>query len=296
MSDGITTKIHIVTNLAFTDMDVNADTVSGIAEPGSRVDIWACDQKNCTNRHVDANVNGVWIADFAHPGVEGDEQNTFDIIPGTWVDSRQMDEDGDSTMFGQNVPNPYIEANPGYDWVHARFWPIGVDVTLTIDDPSNGEGVDYTTTATMETPGDPNWTVADFQLNGFDVKAGDTLTVTDGVTSKTYTVTRLQVMSFDLLADTLSGIATPDAQVQVCVKLSDHCVSRYVTADEQGNWTADYQNPGTQPDEQETVDLQIGSNGWAAERDDDGDQTWADWTAVLPSAFYIYLPLVIRGN
>ena len=47
-----------------------------------------------------------WLADFSSVGRGGDEQNTFDIVPGTWVDSQQVDDDGDATMFGQAVPSP----------------------------------------------------------------------------------------------------------------------------------------------------------------------------------------------
>ena len=46
-----------------------------------------------------------------------------------------------------NVPPSYIMVNPTNDWVDGNFWPMG-DITLTIDDPDNGPGVDYTETQT----------------------------------------------------------------------------------------------------------------------------------------------------
>ncbi len=56
--------------------------------------------------------------------------------------------------------NPYVEANAGSHWAHARGWPTGTQVTLIVDNPDNGNPVDYTVEATMgQAPwntGDPN--------------------------------------------------------------------------------------------------------------------------------------------
>jgi hypothetical protein len=57
---------------------------------------------------------------------------------------------------------------------------------------------------------------------------------------------------------------------------------------------ADYgQGSPTRPDEQDLADLQPGSNGWVADYEDDGDQTWVDWSVPNPN---ISIPLVIGWN
>jgi ABC-type branched-subunit amino acid transport system substrate-binding protein len=282
MSHDSTTKTTTVSDLAFTDLNVDADTVSGIAGPGLRVNVWACDASSCTNRHVNANSGGTWVADFAHPGVEGDEQNTFNIVRGSWVDSSQVDEDGDSTMFGQNVPNPYVEASPAGNWVHAREWPIGTEITMTI----SGSGGDYSATATMGqapwNPGDPNDIVADFDLHGYDIQPGDIITATGDGTSKTLIVSQLEVTGFDLQAETLSGVGTSGVQIQVCANLPNGCISRWVTPGYSGLWTANYGIAGVPPDDLDAFDIKPGSNGWAAEYEADSDRTWVDWRVPNP--------------
>ncbi|WP_345308541.1 LamG-like jellyroll fold domain-containing protein [Candidatus Villigracilis saccharophilus] len=204
VSDGTISKQHIVKPLAFDVMDVDADTVSGFSEPGSNVDVWACDNSNCYNRHVTASdPGGIWIADWHIPGPQDDENNTLDLVLGTWVDSSQSDDDGDSTMFGQSIPNPFIEASPADNWIHAREWPIGTLITMNI----SGSSEIYTAIMGPApwNPYDPNDIVADFDLQGYDIQAGDVITASGNGMTKTLTVSQLAITDFDLNADTLSG-------------------------------------------------------------------------------------------
>lgn len=282
VSDGTIIKQHIVKPLVFDVMDVNADTISGFAEPGSNVDAWACDNSNCYNRHVIASdPGGIWIANWHIPGLQGDENNTLDLVRGTWVDSSQYDDDGDSTMFGQSIPNPYIEASPADNWIHAREWPIGTLITMNI----SGSSEIYTAIMGPApwNPNDPNDIVADFDLQGYDIQAGDVITASGNGMTKTLTVSQLAITDFDLNADTLSGVATPEVQIQVCANVPDRCITRWITADDSGNWLANYQVPGMGNDDPATFDIQPDSNGWVAERDEDRDQTWVNWNIPNPA-------------
>jgi hypothetical protein len=273
-SAGTMIKTTTVSLLAFTDMNAALDTVSGTAEPGSRVDVWACIYNGCFNRHVYADATGAWIADFAHPGVEGDEQDIVDLTGGTWVDSRVGDEDNDSTMYGAN--SPVIEAHPQYEFVNTSGWPYG-EVTLTIA----GGSEPYTaTTYIPRNPADPYNTWVDFPLNGFDLQPGQTLTVSGGGLTRTYIVTDPLVTQFDLVNDTVSGIAVPGNAVQVCVNMPDYCINRWTTADATGNWTVSFAATSDPRDHPELYDLVQGSTGWMSEENADGNQTWAlDWRA-----------------
>ncbi|MBK7453524.1 MAG: PKD domain-containing protein [Anaerolineales bacterium] len=288
------TKTLIVTPLAFTDIDVDLDLVTGIAAADSRVDVWSCGNNYCVNRHVTASNSGVWSADFAHPGLENDEQDTIDIVLGTWIDSSQREEDGDQTMFGQNVPNPYIEASSNNNWVRAREWPRGTLITMTI----SGSSETYTATMAQASwnPNDPNDIVADFDLQGYDIQAGDVITASaDGIT-KELMVSQLEATEFDIVADTVSGIATPGVQLQVCANIENRCITRWVTADPSGVWTANYHDPGTGNDDLDTFDVQAGSNGWAAEYETDSDRTWYDWQVPNPNFAVHPDENVIEGN
>ncbi|MBI5943074.1 MAG: PKD domain-containing protein [Chloroflexi bacterium] len=293
-SSGGITKSLLMTSLAFTDIDIDLDLVTGIAEAGSRVDVWSCGINFCINRHVTADGGGVWSADFAHPGLENDEQGTMDIVLGTWIDSAQREDDGDQTMFGQSVPNPFIEASANSNWVHAREWPIGTLVTLTI----SGSGETYTATMGQApwNPTDPNDIVADFDLRGYRLQVGDVLTASANGITKVLTLSQLTATEFDVVADTVSGVATPGVQLQVCANIENRCITRWVTADAFGNWTANYHDPGTGNDDPDTFDVQAGSNGWAAEYEADADRTWYDWQVPNPNFAVHPDENVIEGN
>jgi hypothetical protein len=108
------------------------------------------------------------------------------------------------------------------------------------------------------------------------------VTVTGNEISKNLIVSPLQVEAIDAQADTISGMASLGANIEVCVNIPNNCIRRYVTADSSGNWHANYHDPGTQPDEQETVDIQPGTDGWAVQRDEDGDEISVNWQAPNP--------------
>jgi hypothetical protein len=284
VSDGETTKSLVVSIHSITSYDLDTDVVYGTSDPDTRVDVWACDEYGCYNRHLTTDpVSGDWAADFATPGTEDDEQDIVDLVPGIWIDSSQPDEDWDQTLYGLNVLNPFVEASRQNNWVHAREWPNGTLMTLEIDDLSNGlGGIDYTRTAEMGpapwNPGDPNDIVADFDMSGFTLEAGDVIKISGEIdeetVTKNLTLSALEVTGFDMDADTVSGSATPDLDVEVCVNIPNTCISRHATADSaDGTWTVGYH-----PDH----DLVLGDNGWAAEFDEDNDRTWYDWYVPRP--------------
>ena len=279
LSNGSIVKTTTVTDLAFTDIDLALNLVTGIAAPDSRVDVWACDNITCINRHINANDAGIWTADFGNFGDEDDEQNIFGLVPGTWIDSSQADDDNDQTFWGEQVPNPYIEASSYSNWVHAREWPIGAVITLTI----SGSSETYTATMAQApwNPDDPNDIVANFDLKGYEVKVGDVITATGNNTTKVLTVSQLEITDYDLDADTISGVGTAGARIQVCANVQDHCITRWVTADGDGNWMVDYKT-WAEGDDPETFDVQPGSNGWAGEYESDSDRTWFDWQVPNP--------------
>ncbi len=270
----VVTKTHWVTDLVVTAVATGLDTVSGTADPGTLVEVghMYCDVSGChAYRRVNADEFGNWTVDFAHVGEDPDEQELFDIVPGTANEARQSDADGDTTTVQWRVPDPYIESCPDCDWVQARDWPMGMMVDLTID---GTEGI-YTTSATMgPAPWNPDESYAEFDLAGYDVQVGDLITVTDGESEKSLTVSNLEVQDLDVTLDLVSGITTPDLDVEVCINIPDACVSRFVTADPgTGVWSADYSGE---------YDLVPDDNGWVADYDADGDRTHVDWRVPAP--------------
>ena len=67
VTDGTAIKQTTVTNLAFTDIDLDTDIVTGVAGADADVNVWICDDTSCNyNRHVTADdTTGVWEVDFS---------------------------------------------------------------------------------------------------------------------------------------------------------------------------------------------------------------------------------------
>lgn len=182
---------------------------------------------------------------------------------------------GGSTISGGTEP-PYIMVRPANDWVDGNFWPIGVLVTLTIDDPFTGVVVDHMDTQTVTESGQFR-----FELGGaFDIQPGHIVVVTDGVTTKEHIVTNLAVTSVDTQSDTVSG--TADAGDQIEVAIFDTDCYQIVAADESGNWRADFSG---------LCDIAPGTGGAATEPDEDGDRTHIDWN--VPT-FHINVDIDIK--
>jgi hypothetical protein len=106
LSDGVTTKTHIVTDLAISSIEFGADLVNGVAEPESGLEVWVCWTDGCTaNRLEAADIEGNWISDFSDSS-----QATFDLVQGIEVGAVQWDEDGNGTLDKFGVPFPVLLA------------------------------------------------------------------------------------------------------------------------------------------------------------------------------------------
>jgi len=227
VTDGTTTRTHVVTGLTVTSADPYADTVSGTAAPGSEVNVGVHSAPPEIQRNVLADGSGNWIADFSVPGPNPGEA-VVDLQPflggPTPVASAgwalQHDDDGDFTQVGWLTPPPHeIWVDPANDDVRGggfTHWPTGATVVLQIDDPANGPGVDYTDSAVAQPNSGGQFFEFRFALAGvFDIQPGHEVTVSDGTATKTLTVTGLTVTGFDFGTNTVSGTATPGSAVTV---------------------------------------------------------------------------------
>jgi PKD repeat protein len=290
LSDRTTTKSLIVTSPEAVTVDPPYKLSGVVDESVVRIHVPALPPGGSWgiyNRIAEPDEDGLWSVDFSQPGPLEGEEGVFEIEHNTSFEVHFQDDDGDATAVPISYQLPYIEVNPGSHWVHARGgWVDGSDITMTIDDPNTPEPVDYTAIATFGPNPDNPYAAFDllagFDLNGFVLEAGQTITMDGGGKHKDYVIQPMPEMSFDLGADTLSGTSVENVTIQVCVNVQDHCAMRFVTADGIGHWTADYKNPGTRPYfEEEIVDLQPGMTGWSAEYEEDGDQTWTDWQVII---------------
>lgn len=255
LTDGINTKSHTVTDLTVTGINLEADTISGVAQPGAIVNVgYLCDQDDCAYRRVTADGSGNWMSDFSIPGEEDFEQRLFDIAPGTSSWAGEQDEDNDETSMFWRVP--YLEASinrPGHS-VDGYGWPEGSSVSLAIDNPSNGTGVDYTDIQVSELNEWGEYNVQ-FDLGEIRLETDSVITLTNGMDSLTLNVAYLDIIDVDTDNDRIYGKAAPGSAVAV---ESPHRARRVVIADPSGDWMADFSIVGPGDNEQELDDIQEG--------------------------------------
>jgi hypothetical protein len=221
MTDGQYTQMMVVSTLRVTGFNLDAHTVFGVGDPDSEFFI----ADNGMIVPVDA--DGNWSATF-------DE-----LLPGSWWTIIQRYPDSNEMRETFRVPVPVSLHT------HLQFegheWTPGAEVTITIDDPTNGEGVDYTQTATAS--GNINYlydTGVHFDL-AFDLQAGHIITMTDGQYTQTMVVSTLRVTGFNLDAHTVFGVGDPGSEFFI----ADNGMT--VPVDEEGNWSATFDTllPGT---------------------------------------------------
>ena len=247
ISDGTHTKSHTVMDLFVDGVDVMADTVFGRADTSANVDVWVHGDGYLS---VTPDSSGNWIADFS-----GKTDLTYANDGG----SQQFDSDGDAT--GVWWASPSIRVDPEDDWVRSRSrWTPGATIILTIVE---GGSEIYSNSQTADVHGDFNFNLRDV----FDLQRGQVVTVSDGMTSKTHTVANLFVDSIDLTTDTVSGRA--DANSTMNVSVNDNRTLG-LTADDLGNWSADFSG---------MTDLTFLSEGTARQFDSDGNFTRVGWAS-----------------
>lgn len=263
VTNGITTKTHKVIDFSITEIDIATDVVSGLAEPGSDIGSWICDDYDCAERFVIADQYGHWSANFSIIENAAADWGTYDFTLGTGVEAKQEDEDGDNTVVAMDVLTPHIQASAQADWVLANGWAEGTTVNITINGIPNGNAV----------MGPASWNtnriVGEFDLAGYDIQVGDVITVDGSGITKTLTVSAIHITDVDPVSDTVSGKANAGAEVYVRASPDGDWVERWITAsDPSGTWSVTY-----------TIDYDLvpGSNGFAEEYDEDGDATLVDW-------------------
>ncbi len=255
MTGASITRSMTVMALVVTGVNAAANTVSGTANAADG-NVFVGVSGGGPGQTVSVSA-GTWTVNFS----------PYDLVPGSNGGAWQYDANGNSTRADWRVQRPWIRADVKDGWVQAGEWPLGATLTMTI----NGSG-SYTATEGLSNPGDIFSTFA--QFSGLTLHSGDVIAITDGTTPKSYTITNLQVTGFNVDTDTITGLASLGATVQLCANISGTCIPLSVVADAgTGAWTANYTG---------LFDLKAGSTGTAYEENTVGDQTWVNWA--VPNA------------
>ncbi len=164
------------------------------------------------------------------------------------------------------INEPGIRAHPASDTVDAWWWPEDRILTLTIDDPNTSK---YPDIMTKKSGADIYAGSVWFELNGYDLKPGDIVTLTDGILTKALVVSILTITSVDVDLDTIEGSASPGTNIRLPVPSE-----MFVTADDSGYWSANFGLLG--------IDLQPGTTMLAEELENDGDLTIIEYLIPNP--------------
>ena len=265
VDDGVDIKYLDVLDLAIDTVDMTTDAISGTAPANTTFPVHATDGVDNGNVDATSDAGGAWTADFS---------GLFDIRPGTGGSAAIFDDENDATQRSWSIEMPTIESQPQNDIVQGQQLAIGVDVLVEIDDPANGVGVDWSDSGTtVPTPWDPSVGYVEFDpgAGGFDVAAGQQVTLTDPQTTKVLIVAPLAITDVDIDGDVVHGTASGDAELNVWAD-SPGSSNRGVTAAPDGSWIADFSVAweGWDP-----FDITFGSHIDVWEGDDDGDTTRA---------------------
>ena len=283
LTDGSAVKTHTIQNLSISQADTDLDMVFGEADAGVRVDVygWNTPGHIWNGRHLYADSGGMWTANYHVVGDGGEP--VLDLRPGSEGVARRVDDEEDYTEVQWRVPNMQIFAEPWIDKVTGYEWPLGTTVTLTIDDPGTGPGVDFT--ASAESVPDTWWLnrpAAAFEFwEDFDLRPGMEVSLSGAGITRTLTVADLVFTRADAGLDQVEGTAEPGSLVMV--DYGDNCnIARWVTADSGGHWTADFSTTGVLDFEQTTLDIQAGTGGWVMQEEADRDTTAVFWRVYVP--------------
>ena len=92
MSDSDVTKTVRISTLEVLTMDVDQDTISGLADPGSTISVDIHSTPEQIGRRVVVDANGEWIADFSTLENQNG-QGIYDLIPGSYGRAVQLNPD-----------------------------------------------------------------------------------------------------------------------------------------------------------------------------------------------------------
>lgn len=266
VSDGVTEKGLALEMITLEVFDPLTEFMAGTAPAGREVWVVAgmaeAETQGVIPVVADAE-SGAWSADFKTIG--------FDITEPmrAWSFAQIQDEDGDASEAGPPPPpTPWLRAHPVWDAVDAWNWPEEAVLHLAIDDPATPAVPDLEMDMSGEI--DPTLGSVWFEFGGiYDLKPGDVVTLSDGVTLRYLVVSVLTIDTVDVEADTAAGTVEAFANVRLPTPDGE----LFVTAAGSGAWHADFHEV--------SFDLTPGTMVIAEVTDPDGDMTSFEWEVTL---------------
>jgi len=267
-TDGLNIKRLELEYVTLDIFDPDNDLIAGTALSERSVDIGVGNDNGEMWMNVQADLGGAWTADFKLPGYE------FDITEDSWAGAHVNDEDGDVTAAhnsGPPEPPAWFTAFPEQDVIEGWDWPFGTNLHLLIDDPDTDNPVDYEQYETvLFAPWGSNqlWVWFEFP-DKYNLKPGDVVTLTDGITERTHVVQNLSITAIAAEQNTVTGTSDANGNVTLWSWEDPQGNRLQTTANNIGAWRADFDDIG--------FDLLPSYHVRAEVWDDAGNDTAVDW-------------------
>ena len=264
VTDGVSEKDHIVTNVVVTGIDVATDEVFGTSDPD--VSLWVWIHESAVSLPATADTNGDWSVDFS---------SDYDLVPGTGGGVAESDDDGDQTQIDWRVPDPQFRVDPVGDQVWGGDWlPNGMAYVSAYAGACPGAMVDLIGEVMVPTDGEGGFH-ADLAGASLDVEAGDCIAVTDTATLKDHTVRLLTVTEVDVDGDVVLGTAALGSSVWANIHESGfddvEAVAGVDLGSGVGGWDVWFDGL-----------IEEDTEGYVYQPDDDGDATELQWPSPPP--------------
>ena len=250
LTDGTRIITHTVVPISITEINELTDTVSGWNWPENELSISGyTDGTYSGNLYVTSDSTGYWVANFS---------GKLDVKPGTYGYARQYDDYGNRTSVYWYVPDPYLAAYPIGNRVTGYDWPANTPITLYIGQEN------WTETSDSE-----GWVAFSLDAYNFDLLGGQQLYMSDGIHTIIHTVVPITIQSINQSADTVSGWNWAGNTFYIYgYGDSGYTEDLTITADSDGNWTADFS---------EILDIKSGTYGYAYQFDENDNYTMVYW-------------------
>jgi hypothetical protein len=246
LTDGKTVMTHTIQNLAVTQVYADENTVVGMADPGTIIQVWPHEYDQVATVEIMAGEDGVWQADFT---------GLIDLEIGMGGRSQiVVDEFGNATAVDWNaLPPPIVLVQITEDWFVAENFARNTQLTYSIYD-TDGQtlllGPD-----TMQS--DQSGWVGLWVGDSIDLLPGMSIEVTDGYITKSIVLEALTFDVFDPVVGYFQGTAPEPfgRNVWLGIGWEEDGWSTETTTDENGRWTAYYGE--SVPDDYQWVAAQV---------------------------------------
>jgi len=250
-------SLQLSNNLVVEDINVYIDEIGGRGTVGANLTISIMVGERF-DRQLKIDENGFWIADFSvYREIEYGSIVNFTTCPSGWVQSVEPNGNLIKIEIPAFPSYIYIKFSNPTNYIGSFHWPENASLTLTIDDPTTGVGIDYTETIINNE--DTRGYFLD--LIDFPLIEGQVVSVSDGTTTLSMVVPKFYVRQMDADTDMVCGTADSGSEIRSLFTLgtfpNNYWDIRYTIADQQGDWCFDYSSPTDEIDIVENTTLYI---------------------------------------